>query len=91
MSSHLALPREGHLEMLFHTFACLKKCHNTELVCNPSDPAIDDEAFERRDWTSSKFGCSGDEELPPNVPEPRGLGLAMTAKVDADHASDAVT
>ena len=49
MSSHLALPHEGHLEMLFHIFVCLKKCHNTELAHDPSDPVVDDEAFERRD------------------------------------------
>ena len=91
MSSHLALPCEGHLEMLFHIFVHLKKCHNTELVYDPSDPVVDDAAFEKRDWTSSEFGHSGDEELPPNMPEPRGLGFAMTAKVDADHASDMVT
>ena len=32
MSSHLALPREGHLEQVLHIFAYLKKYHNTELV-----------------------------------------------------------
>ena len=37
MSSHLALPREGHLEQVLHIFAYLKKYHNTELVYDPSD------------------------------------------------------
>ena len=32
MSSHLELPREGHLEQVLHIFASLKKYHNTELV-----------------------------------------------------------
>ena len=32
MSSHLELPREGHLEQVLHIFAYLKKYHNTELV-----------------------------------------------------------
>ena len=31
------------------------------------------------------------EDLPPNIPEPRGLGFIIDAKVDADHASDTVT
>ena len=35
MSSHLALPREGHLEQVLHIFAYLKKYHNTELVYRP--------------------------------------------------------
>ena len=42
MSSHLALPREGHLEQVLHIFAYLKKYHNTELVYDPSDPVVDE-------------------------------------------------
>ena len=32
MSSHLALPRMGHLKQVFRIFASLKKYHNAELV-----------------------------------------------------------
>jgi hypothetical protein len=92
MSSHLALPREGHLEQVFHMFAHLKKCHNTEMVYNLSNPVIDEASFERKDWMSSEFGhLDGKEEMPPNMPEPRGLGFVIRAKVDADHAADTVT
>jgi len=92
LSSHLALPREGHLYQLFQVFAYLKKYHNTEMVYDPSDPCIDESAFELKDWTSSEFGhLQGKEELPPNMPEPRGQGFVINAKVDADHASDTVT
>ena len=92
MSSHLALPREGHLEALLHIFSYLKKYHNTELVYDPSDPAIAQSEFEVEDWASSEFGhLEGKEELPPKMPEPRGSGFVMRAKVDADHASDTVT
>jgi hypothetical protein len=35
------LPREGHLEQVFHIFAHLKKYHNTEVVYDPSEPVID--------------------------------------------------
>ena len=92
MSSHHALPRVGHLQHLLQTFAYLKKYHNTEMVFDPSDPVVDESNFERRDWTSSKFGhVEGKEELPPNMPEPRGLGFVMRGEVDADHAGDTVT
>ena len=41
---------------------------------------------------SSEFGhVQGKEELPPKMPEPRGQGFVMRAKVDADHASDTVS
>ena len=29
--------------------------------------------------------------IPPNIPQPRGLGFVMIATVDADHAEDKVT
>jgi hypothetical protein len=92
LSSHFALPREGHLHQLFEVFAYLKKYHNTEKVFDLSDPVVDESSFELRDWTSSKFGhVQGKEELLRNMPEPHGLGFTMRAKVDADHASDTGT
>ena len=33
----------------------------------------------------------GNEEVLPNMPEPRGLGSTMCVKVDTDHASDTIT
>jgi hypothetical protein len=92
MSSHLALPREGHLAQLFNIFSYLKALHNTEMVLDPSDPAINESQFEKRDWTSSEFGhLQGKEVLPGKYPQPRGQGFVMRAKVDADHAGDTVT
>ncbi len=59
---------------------------------DPSDPCVNESDFELQDWTSSEFGhLQGQEELPPNMPEPRGVGFVMRAKVDADHAGDTVT
>ena len=49
ISSHLDLAREGHLEAVFHIFAYLKKYHNTEMVFDPSDPMIDQDAFKTQD------------------------------------------
>ena len=61
------------------------------MVCDPSDPVIDLNEFEARDWASSKFGhVEGEEAILPNTPEPRGQGFIVSAKVDADHASDTV-
>ena len=92
MSSHLALPREGHLAQLFHMFAYLKKYHNTEMVYDPSDPVVEEADFAVQDWTASEFGhVQGKEILPGNAPTPRGMGFIMRAKVDADHASNTVT
>ena len=92
MSSHMAMPRKGHLAQLLHIFSYLKKYHNTEMVFDPSDPVIDESKYGKKDWTLSEFGhVIGKRKLPPNAPEPRGLGFILRAKVDADHASDTVT
>ena len=92
MSSHLALPREGHLEQVLHNFAYLKKYHDAELVYDPSDPVGDENDLERRDWASSEFGhVEGKEVFPVKMPEPIGHGFIMRAEVDADHASNTVS
>ena len=64
MSSHLALPRKGHLEALFHVFAYLKTHHNSEMVFDPSEPEVDMAMFPREDWSLSIYG-DAIEELPP--------------------------
>ena len=74
MSSHLALPRKGHLEALFHifAFAYLKKYHNSEMVLDPTLPEIDPSLFEKQDWTFSTMTAEEMKEvLPPGMPKPR--------------------
>ena len=89
LSSHMAMPRQGHLDQVFHMFAYLKKYHNSCLVFDPTEPDLDMSEFERQDWTSSEFGhVDGVEEIPPNMPKPRGVGVTMWSRVDADHAAD---
>ena len=51
MSSHVAMPREGHFKALMHIFSYLKKYHNAEMVFDPSDPDLDYSVFEVKDWT----------------------------------------
>jgi hypothetical protein len=53
MSSHLALPCEGHLHAIYNIFAYLKTHHNAEMVFDPTEPEIDHASFERKDWTTS--------------------------------------
>ena len=49
MSSHMAMPREGHMKELLHIFAYLEKYSNTELVFDPTEPEINEETFQRKD------------------------------------------
>ena len=91
LASHLAMPREGHMNEVLHIFTYLKKNHNAEMVFDPSDPEIEPNEFQRRDWEATEFGDDLEEILPENKPKPLGLGTIMRAYVDADHAAEVVT
>ena len=91
MSSHLALPRKGHLQELYHIFSYLRKYHNSEMVFDPSDPVIDEVQFEKKDLTTSEFGSCTKEEFPKNMPILRGFGFVMRAFVDSNHTGDSMT
>ena len=93
MSSHLALPREGHLRELYHIFAYLKSHANTEMVFDPTPPVpFDMSLFERADWSFSPYdGEMLKEELPANMPRPLGTSMTMRVFVDSDHAGDLIT
>jgi hypothetical protein len=91
LSSHLALPRQGHMNALFHIVGYLDKHHNAEMVFDPSDPDLDMSLFEQRDWSTSEQGLCLQEELPLNMPSPCGMGFTMRVYVDADHATDSMT
>ena len=90
LSSHLALPRKGHLEQVLHMFGYLKVHHNAEMVFDSSIPDIEMEPFVREDWSQSIYGEVA-EDLPPNMPEPKGKAFTMRVFVDSDHAGDSVT
>ena len=90
MASMMAMPREGHLNVLYQMFAFLKNKHNGVMVFDPTEPDIDTDMFPREDWSATPyFPCK--EEIPGNAPEPRGIGFIIRAFVDSDHAGDIAT
>ena len=46
LSSHLAYPREGHLEAALHVMGYMKHKHNSRLVFDPTYPFVDLNTFE---------------------------------------------
>jgi hypothetical protein len=89
LSSHLALPRRGHLDALLHMFRYLKDNHNARVVLDPTIPEIDESNFPEHDCSD----IYGDvkEAIPPDAPGPRGRSVNIRAFVDSDHANDKVT
>ena len=90
LSSHLALPREGHLEALFHIYAYLARKHNARMAFDPSYPDINLADFKLDQNWKAIYG-DVQEPIPPNAPKPRGKPVDLRLFVDSDHAGDKVT
>ena len=86
LASHIALPREGHLDALLHIFAYLKNKHNSTMVFDPTYPTIDMTEFKECDWKG--FYGEVSEPVPSNAPKPLGKEVDLVAYVDSDHAGD---
>ena len=90
MSSYLALPRIGHPEQLYHSmFGYLKIYPKHKLVFDPTHPKIDERRFVKHDWTD--FYRDVKEDIPSDMPPPRGKSVSTHAFGDADHAGNTVT
>ena len=67
LASHNALPREGHLEVVFHVYAFLKQKDNSRMVFDPTYPTSNMSDFKQCDW--GQFYGNVKEAMPQNVPE----------------------
>ncbi len=52
LSQHLALPRVGHLEAVYHIFAYLHKHDKSRIVFDPTDPIPHTPIAAKPDWSS---------------------------------------
>ena len=86
LASHMALPREGHLDAALHLFAYLKGRHNARLVLDPTYPDIDMSNFQEHNWDN--FYGKVTEAIPMEAPESRGKEVDLRLFVDSDHAGD---
>ena len=89
LSSHLALPRKGHLEAVFHCFAYVEKKHNSRVIFDPTYPEIDMRDFKECDWKA--FYGDVKEAIPLNAPKARGKEIDLRMFVDSDHAGEHLT
>jgi hypothetical protein len=89
LSSHLAEPRVGHLEQVFHVFSYLKHHMNSHLVFDPNYVSWDQASF--AEYDCKEFYKEVKESIPPNAPPPKGNPEQVNAFVDADHAGNKIT
>jgi hypothetical protein len=89
LSTHLALPREGHLKQALHIFGYLKLHPKKSIYFNPECIDVPSDRFQAFDWTD--FYRDAHEEIPSDAPEPRGRPVQISCFVDADHAANRQT
>jgi hypothetical protein len=86
LSTFLCMPREGHLDAVYHLFAYLSLHHNARVVFDSTYPDADMRAFIKTDW---KPMCGDAKEaIPPNAPVTRVKSIDLRIFVDSDHAGE---
>ena len=68
LSSHVASPREGHLEAAIHVMAYVGQRYYSRLMYDPSYPERDHSVFKECDC--SEVYRDAKEAIPMNAPEP---------------------
>jgi hypothetical protein len=89
MSTHLAMPRIGHLEELLHIFGYLKQRPKRKLAFDPDQPMIDKRWFKKYNWYD--FYRDAEEAIPGDMPPRRGNAATAHCFVNADLAGNSVT
>ena len=89
LDSYLELPREGHLEAVFHFFSYLWAKHNLSLELDPNYMEIDHGRLKKHKWV--EFYGELKEAIPTDIMEPRGESVDLRMNVDSNHAGYIVT
>ena len=86
MPSHFAFPIIGHLQTVYHIFGYLKQVPKRKLYYDPVSPLISEDRFHKFDWED--FYRDSKDEIPDDMPNPRGNIMNKYCFVDANHAVD---
>jgi hypothetical protein len=84
ISTFLCMPREGHLDAMYHLFEYLSLHHNSRVVFDPTYPDVDICAFIKTYWKPMYGDVK--EAIPPNAPVTRRKSIDLRLFVDSDHA-----
>ena len=89
MLSHLALPRIGHLQAVYHIFGYLKQVTKRKLYFDPVSPFISEDCSQKFYW--EYFYRDSKEAIPDDITKQRGKIMTSYCFVDADHGVNKVT
>ena len=82
-------PREGHMKAAIKVLSYLKTFPKGRILFDTSYPQHHSIDIDDADWI--EWYPDAEEELPPDMPEPKGKSVRITVYLDADHAHDVVT
>ena len=80
-----SVPREGHLNGLKRVYGYLRAYAKRDIVFNTDIPDFSEYKIEEFEWARLYKNTS--EELPWNMPTPKGNSVKMSGFFDASHAS----
>jgi len=82
-------PREGHFKAAIRVLAYLNTWKKGKIIFDTAYPSHAKYEVKQQDWGTLYEDV--EEELPPDMPKPRGKKVRMTVYVDANHAHDLLT
>ena len=86
MSSHMAMPREGHLDTVLHIVDYLKAKYNSRMDFDPTLPYYDKTAFKECNW--KEFYGNVEEAILSKASKPRCESVLIQMYVDSNHAGE---
>jgi hypothetical protein len=91
LSQYQANPTLGHLEAVYYIFSYLNgHLDMGRIAYNLKNPDVDESVFNSTvDWTD--FYGLVEEQMPTNMPEPRGKPVTISAFVNANYTGNVVT
>ena len=91
LSQYQAAPREGYLSDLLHIFGYLKRRPKMSIYVDPSLPNVDYGDFITNLRDFEEYYRDAREQLPYDMPVPRGVGVSITAFVDESFSQNKKT
>ena len=91
LSQYQASARKGHLEQVFNIFSYLKHNSKLSIHMDPQLPDIDYTVFDLDREGFFEQYRDAKEQVPGDMPRPRGKPVVTTAYVDASHGANKVT
>lgn len=91
LASYSNAPREGHMTALMRIFGYLRNFPKGQILVDVHGAPVREEIGITKGQNWDEMYPDAVEDIPTDMPVPRGSAVDITAFVDADHARDKVT